>query len=126
QPGPVRVASQELSIGAPLRPGLTVLTVTSTTKAVSVNLDPNRQAVVHVADKVTIGLPTGEFTTGTVTAIGAPVAQDSPDHTRQTVVVPVTVGFDDPAKIGGLDAGTVQVSIATAERANVLAVPIDA
>jgi hypothetical protein len=126
QPGPVRIASLELSIGTPLRPGLTVLTATSTTKAVSVNLDPNRQTVVRKADKVTIALPTGGSTTGTVTAVGAPVAQESPDHSRQTVALPVTVGFDDPAKIGGLDAGTVQVSIATAERANVLAVPIDA
>jgi hypothetical protein len=132
QPGPVRIGSVPAALGTPLHPGLAILAVTSTTKAVSVSLDPNRRGVVHSGDRVTISLPIGRVTPGTVVSVGAPVPPAGPGPaavpggTGPTLTVPVTVRLDDPAAADGLDAGTVQVSIVTAEHDNVLAVPVDA
>src|SRR5579859_1382851 len=51
-PGPVRVSAVSVPRGTPVHPGLPVLTVTSTAKAVSVSLDPSRQTTVHSGDSV--------------------------------------------------------------------------
>lgn len=141
-PGAVRISAVHRSIGAPLQPGADVLTATSTAKAVTVNLDPGRQGEVHPGEHVTITLPAGAGnTTGTVTAVSAPTAGGAGGASNgaggagpnggQTVSgpalsLPVTIGLDDPAAAGGLNAGTVQVSITTAEHDDVLAVPINA
>jgi len=124
QPGPVRVATVPAALGTPLHPGLTILTATATTKAVTVRLDPNRQGTVHAGDRVTITLPAGRTTPATVSSLGAPVS--TVDGQATSTTVPVTVRLDAPADADGLDAGTVQVSIVTAEHDHVLAVPIDA
>jgi multidrug efflux pump subunit AcrA (membrane-fusion protein) len=121
EPGPVRIATVPASLGTPVHPGLEVLTATSTAKAVSVSLDPNRRSAVHVGDPVTVTLPTLATTTGRVSAVGAPVAA-----TNGALTIPVTVALDDPGAATGLDTGTVQVAIVTARHDNVLAVPVDA
>src|SRR5262245_7087037 len=121
---PLRVATRETSVGTPITDGLKLITATSTRKAVSVNLDPSRQSIVREGAKVVISLPTGHTASGTVTATGAPVPESTSDSRR--LVLPVTVGFDDAAAADGLDAAAVQVSIAVAQHANVLAVPIEA
>jgi putative peptidoglycan binding protein len=121
-PGAVRVGAVPAALGTPLHPGLTVLTATATGKAVSVRLDPNRQGVVHSGDRVTVTLPDTRTTPGTVSAVGPPGLAEG----AQTVTIPVTVRLTDPAAVTGLDAGTVQVSIVTAQHDNVLAVPIEA
>jgi hypothetical protein len=123
-PGPLRVATREVSVGTPLAGGRTVMTATSTRKAVSVNLDPSRQSVVRQGAKVLIRLPNGHTANGTVAGIDAPVPESTSDSAG--LVLPVTVSFDDPSAADGLDAGAVQVSLAVAEHANVLAVPIEA
>jgi hypothetical protein len=122
QPGPVRVATVPAALGTPVGPGAPVLTATSTRKAVSVQLDLNRQTVVHQGDPVTISLPNQRTTKGTVVSVGAPVAAGA----AGTLVIPVNVGLVDPGAAEGLDAGAVQVSITTAEHDNVLAIPVDA
>lgn len=106
-PRPVRVGSVPAALGSPVQPGLPVLTVTSTVKAVTANLDPTQQDLVHVGDRVSISLISGTRTaSGTVTAAGA----------RVTISL---AGRED-------GTGPVQVSITTAEHRNVLAVPVDA
>jgi hypothetical protein len=122
--GPLRVATREASAGMPLTDGLRVITATSTRKAVSVNLDPGRQSIVREGAKVLISLPTGRTASGTVTATGAPVPESTSDSRR--LVLPVTVGFDEAGAADGLDAAAVQVFVAVAQHANVLAVPIEA
>jgi hypothetical protein len=121
QPGPVRVATVPAALGTPVGPGAPILTATSTRRAVSVQLDPNRQTVVHPGDRVTITLPNRHATNGTVVSVGAPVA-----NPNGSLAIPVSVGLTDPDAAQGLDAGAVQVSIVTAEHDNVLAVPVDA
>jgi hypothetical protein len=133
EPGPARIATVPASLGTPVHPGLEVLTATSTTKAVSVSLDPNRQSTVHVGDPVMVTLPTLRTAPGRVLAVGAPVgatlgtsAAAGGAASNGTVGVPVTVALDDAGAANGMDGGTVQVAIITARHDNVLAVPVDA
>ncbi len=92
QPGPVRVATVPAALGTPLHPGLTILTATATTKAVTVRLDPNRQGTVHAGDRVTITLPAGRTTPATVSSLGAPVS--TVDGQATSTTVPVTIRLD--------------------------------
>jgi hypothetical protein len=124
QPGPVRIGTVPAALGTPLHPGLTILTATSTSKAVSVRLDPYHQGAVHPGDRVTVTLPGGRTTSGTVASVGAPVSTVDGQNTGTTV--PITIRLDTPADADGLDVGSVQVAIVTDRHDNVLAVPIDA
>jgi peptidoglycan hydrolase-like protein with peptidoglycan-binding domain len=123
-PRRVRVDSVQAALGTPAQPGTPVLTVTSTAKAVTVNLDPAQQDQVHLRDRVSVSLINGtRRTTGTVAGIGSPTAAPTtnPDDPPATTV-PITIALNTP------EAGTgpVQVSITTAEHRDVLAVPVDA
>jgi peptidoglycan hydrolase-like protein with peptidoglycan-binding domain len=115
-PGPVRVAAVPVAPGAPVPPGLELLRVTSTGKAVTVNLDAGHPVPAHLGDRVTVALPDGRTAGGTVAAIGAPVTTGSNPGT------PVTIGLD----VNPPDTGTAQVTFVTAEHDGVLAVPVDA
>ncbi len=138
-PGPVRVAAVPVASGAPVTPGLELLRVTSTGKAVTVNLDANRGSPVHPGDRVTVALPGSRTTTGTVTTVGVPVPAPMPANGAAgngaagnsaagngAAGTPVTVGLDDAEAAHGLDSGTAQVTFADAEHDGVLAVPVDA
>jgi peptidoglycan hydrolase-like protein with peptidoglycan-binding domain len=123
-PGRVRVDSVPAALGTPAQPGAPILTVTSTAKAVTVNLDPAQQDQVHLRDRVSISLVNGtRRTAGTVAGIGAPTTAPAtnPDNPPATTI-PVTIALDTPEE----GTGPVQVTITTAEHRNVLAVPIDA
>jgi peptidoglycan hydrolase-like protein with peptidoglycan-binding domain len=143
--GPVRIRAVPAILGAPLSPGAPVVVVTSTTTAVTVDLDPVRAGSVHAGDAVGVSqLGAGQGArsagvSGRVTAIGAAVAPPgAPGGGSQgggsqgggsgsapvALTVPVTVGVDDPS--GHLTPGPVQVAITDAEDRGVLAVPIDA
>jgi hypothetical protein len=139
RPGSVRIGALVAALGAPLSPGTGILTVSATTTAVTVSLDPSQQAEVHVGDPVSVSLPGGaRSTTGTVVAVGAPVAstatadgsgdrapgQGTP--TAGAVSIPVTIRLDHSTAAGAPGIGPVQVAIASAEDRNVLSVPIEA
>jgi len=147
-PGPVRVGARQAGVGAIAAPGATPFTATSSTRVVSVALDAARQDEARPGARVTIDLPSGRTTSGTVTEVsrvasGAPAAGGSGSAGSGSgsggdgggsgggaagaqPTVTVTVRPDHPAATGQLDQEPVQVELVTDARRGVLAVPITA
>jgi hypothetical protein len=102
-----------------------VLQASSTTRTVSVALDADLQSEVKAGDRVTITLPNGGTTPGTVTSVGkvATVASGTPGG-GSAPTVPVTIQPTDPAATGSLDQAPVLVAITTTVVRDALAVPV--
>jgi hypothetical protein len=124
-PTAARVTSVQATLGG--HAGAPVLTATSTTRQVSVNLNANRQSQVKTGDSVSITLPDGRTTPGTVASVGtvatAPTSTDGTD-TAPTVAMAITPTRSQDT--GSLDQAPVQVAITTATVADVLTVPVNA
>jgi hypothetical protein len=153
EPGPIRVTSVTPSVGESVGGSGsgsgsgsggagTVLTATSTTREVIVDLDASQQSDVKVGDKVTITLPNNQTTPGVVSSVGtvattpssassgsASGSESSPgsgSSGSSTPTVTVNVTPSDPAATGNLDQAPVEVSITTASVNSALVVPVDA
>jgi hypothetical protein len=118
-PSALRVSAVNGSLGSAA--GGTVLTGTSTTPVVTINLDAAQQGEVKAGDKVTITLPDGSTTPGVVSSVGK-VAKGSGSSATITVLVALT----NPKAARGLDQAPVTVAITTASVTNVLVVPVTA
>jgi hypothetical protein len=116
--------------GPPVCGGQAVLTATSPTRQVTIDLDASDQSYVHVGDRVAITLPDNTVTPGVVSSIGkvatVPSANTSGGSGGSTPTVTVEVRPIDPAATGTLDQAPVEVAITTAIVHNVLTVPVDA
>ena len=150
EPGPIRVTSVTPSAGAPVGGGGgTVLTATSTTPIVIVDLDVSQEYLVKPGDAVTIVLPDGTSTVGghietvgTVatcpggSGIGAgggasgsasqPPCESSGSGTSSTATVAVTITLDSTPPGAAFDQAPVNVNITSQTVDNVLAVPVNA
>ena len=128
-PGAARVKELKVDIGAGLSAGTQVLTATSTSPMVTIALDAAQQSKVKVGDKVTIALPNGRTTPGTVSLVGT-VATTPPSTasagSSSTPTVEVDVTPSDPAATANLDQAPVTVAITTSSANNVLVVPVTA
>src|SRR6266496_638164 len=106
-----------------------LMTASSTARTVSVALDADLQSEVKAGDQVTITLPDGSTTPGTVTSVGkvatAP-SNNSGGEGGSTPTVPVTIRPTDPTATGSLDQAPVQVAITSHTVHNALAVPVNA
>lgn len=147
EPGPIRVTSVTPAAGAPVGGG-TVLTATSTTPVVTVDLDVSEEYLVKPGDAVSVVLPDGTTTVGghietvgTVavcpggSGIGAGGAsgsagqspcESSGSGTSSTATVTVTITMDSTPSGATLDQAPVNVNITSQTVDNVLAVPVDA
>jgi hypothetical protein len=146
EPGPIRVTSVTPSIGAPVGGG-TVLTATSTTPIVTVDLDVSEEYLVKPGDGVTVVLPNGTSSVGgrieTVGSVascpggggiglgGGSTAGQSPCQSAgsgnvSTPTVPVTIKLDHAPPGARLDQAPVNVNITTQRANQVLAVPVNA
>jgi peptidoglycan hydrolase-like protein with peptidoglycan-binding domain len=121
-PGALRVTTVPAVLGATAAG--TVLTGTSTTRQVTVQLDATEQAQVKAGDQVVITLPDNSTTPGTVSTIGTVATAGSGSDSSPTIEITITP--DDPAATGSLDQAPVQVSITTGSVANALVVPVTA
>jgi hypothetical protein len=124
-PTAARVVTLQATLGAPASGP--VLEASSTAPTVSVALNADLQSQVKAGDQVTITLPDGSTTAGTVTSVGnvATAPSDNPGGgDRSAPTVPVTVQPTDPGKISGLDQAPVLVSITTDAVQDALAVPV--
>ncbi len=120
-PTAVRVTSLTAILGGPA--GGAALKGTSTTRQVTVELDAAQQSQLKVGDKVTITLPNGRTTPGTVTSVGKVASTPAKDSdTGPTVEVDITP--TDAAATGTLDQAPVRVAITTDTVRNVLVVPV--
>ncbi len=105
-----------------------VLDASSTARTVSVALDPDLQSEVKKGDRVTITLPDGSITPGTVTSVGkvATAPSNTSSGPESGPTVPVHIRPTDPAATGSLDQALVEVGITDQTVKNVLAVPVTA
>jgi Putative peptidoglycan binding domain len=124
EPGAVRITTITPTLGATVQPG-PVLTVTSTTRQVTIELDAAQQSEIKQGDPVVITLPDNSTTPGVVSKVGT-VATASPNDQggSSTPTIEVDVTPTHPAATGNLDQAPVNVSITTASVKNVLVVPV--
>ncbi|MEU9185796.1 peptidoglycan-binding protein [Streptomyces sp. NPDC048484] len=123
--GPVRVQETVAAAGDRATPGGAVLTVTSSERVVQLQVKVSQAALVKQGRKVRIDTPEGSSTSGTVASIAAS-AQTGDDPNDKTPRIGVTVAFDDPSKISGLDKSSATVRLTGETRKNVLSVPVSA
>lgn len=124
--GKIRVESRQLTVGEVAQPGTPVLGYTGKTKLITVTLDMSDQDLVAVDDPVTVTLPDGATATGKVTDIQIVVrpAEDKDGDPKTTLEVRVEV--DEADALEGMDQGSLSVTFAGEERADVLTVPVGA
>jgi hypothetical protein len=113
-------------VGAAAPPGSEILTGTSTGRVVTIDLDADQQDELAAGDKVTITLPDGQTTPGTVSTVGTVATTPSGGNSDSSPTITVLVTPDDPAATGTLDQAPVQVSITTGSATDALVVPVDA
>jgi multidrug efflux pump subunit AcrA (membrane-fusion protein) len=109
-----------------------VVTATSTEHVVSVALDASAEGEVKVGDAVTITLPDGSNTAGTVSSVGVVASassqsgQNGSSGSSTVATIPVTVTLKDPSAAGTLDQAPVTVNITTDTVNSALVVPVGA
>ncbi len=114
-------------VGGAAQPGSEILTGTSSGRVVTIDLDADQQGEMATGDKVTITLPDGQTTPGTVTSVGTVATTPSGNgNSGSSPTITVLVTPDDPTATGKLDQAPVQVSITTGSAKNALVVPVDA
>jgi peptidoglycan hydrolase-like protein with peptidoglycan-binding domain len=123
----VRIDSLTAQPGAPAAAEL--FNYTPVAKAVAAGLNPMEinLAAVKPGSKVTLTLPGGSTTPGTVTTITANTSSDGDTGggsgaPQQTA----TITADDQAAVAAVDSGPIQVTVITETRTGVLAVPVTA
>jgi hypothetical protein len=165
EPGPVRVTAVTPSVGSAVGGGGSeeasggggggggsVLTATSTTPVVTLDLDVSQEYLVKPGDTVSIVLPNGTSSVGghietvgnvatcpsgggTGSGTGAQSGSSSASTstcssggsgTNSGPTVPVTITLDSTPKLATLDQAPVNVNITTQTASNVLAVPVNA
>ena len=119
EPGALRVSQVTGSLGGPASGP--VLVATSDRHVVTIPLYAAMQSQVTAGDEVTVTLPDGSSTPGTVSSVGG-VASGSGSN----ATIPVMVTLTDPGAAGTLDQAPVTVNITTASAKNALVVPVGA
>jgi hypothetical protein len=120
EPAALRVTSLPGRLGGPAAGP--VLAATSDRPVVTIALSTAQESEVAVGDAVSVALPDGDSTPGTISAVGA-VASGSPGN----ATIPVTVTLTRPAAVRSVDLAPVTVYITTASSPGpVLAVPVAA
>lgn len=125
QPTDARVSALKAELGSSIGPGSPVLSITGLDKQVKVNVRLSEQALAKVGGKVSIDLPGGTSTAGTIASVGVPTEVDSQDG-QKSVMIPVVVTLDDPAAATDLQQASVVVNFPSETRENVLSVPVGA
>ncbi len=130
EPGALRIDQVPVAVGAEVAPGTSVLTATSTRQVVTSEIPVAQQASVHPGDHVQItvtGLPGAA--TGTVVHVGRTAAASGQQNGQQngpqqpptiTVIIQVTL----PAAAANLDEAPTGVLVTTADKHDVLLVPV--
>jgi hypothetical protein len=122
-PRALRVRQVTGSLGGPADGP--VLAATSDQHVVTVPLDVSRQGEVKAGDRVTVTLPGGTTTPGTVSSVGT-VATPSGSGGNPVTTIPVIVILADTRAAGTLDQAPVTVNITTGTARGALVVPVTA
>lgn len=124
-PGAVRVKEAAAAVGDHVAPGSPVLSTTGSERVVIFGLDVSESTSVKVGTKVSVDLPDGSSAKGAIASVGK-TAEPGDDPQDKTPKIGVTVSFDDPDKVGGIDQSPVTVNLTGETRKAVLTVPVDA
>jgi hypothetical protein len=155
-PGAIQVTSlgQNAVPGSRAQPGSALLTASSTTPVVTINLDPAQESEVKDGEQVTITLPSNQMTPGVVSSIGTVAttqssgassgsgsstgsdsssgsggstgSDSSSGSASSSATITVEVALSDPKAAAGLTQAPVTVTITTGSVKNALVVPVDA
>jgi multidrug efflux pump subunit AcrA (membrane-fusion protein) len=126
-PTAVRIARVTGRPGGPARPGAPVLSATSTTPEVQMEVDPSQRDALKRGDRARITLPDNTTVTGRLVRFGAVArAPAGQDGNAAALTIPAYVALDHPARAGGLDGAPVQVDITTTGVQDALSVPVTA
>jgi hypothetical protein len=123
-PAAARVTSVSAWLGGAA--GGPVLQASSTTRTVTVALDPDLTSEVKAGDGVTITLPDGTTTPGRVTSVGtvATAPSNNSGGSDSGPTVPLHIKLTHPSAAGRLDQALVEVAITDRTVRHVLAVPV--
>lgn len=137
-PGAAQVSGLGAGVvpGAPATAGSVVLTATSLTPVVTINLDASLQGEVKAGDKVLVTLPDGATTPGVISQVSNVASSSSPSSPSSSsnsgsgngsgATITVTVRLTHPKAAGHLNQAPVTVTITTGSAHNVLVVPVNA
>ena len=123
--------------------GSVVLTASSLTPVVTIDLDASLQTEVAVGNKVSITLPDGSATPGVISQISTVASSSSSSSSSSSgngngngngngsgsgsaATITVLVSLTDPSAAGHLNQAPVEVTITTGSVSNALIVPVDA
>src|SRR5580692_5208355 len=126
--------------------GATVLTGSSLTPVVTMDLDASLQTEVAVGNKVSVTLPDGSVTPGVISSVSTATSSSSSSSSSSSAngsnsgnsgpssggsgssaaTITVVVSLTDPKAAGSLTQVPVQVTITTGSVGSVLIVPVDA
>jgi hypothetical protein len=123
----ITAMGQNTIVGGSAQPGSQILTASSTSRVVTIALDADQQGDVAVGDKVTITLPNGQTTPGTVTSVGtvATTPSNGGNGGNSSPTITVLVTPDNPSATGNLDQAPVEVTITAASAKNAYIVPVN-
>ncbi|MFJ4877359.1 peptidoglycan-binding protein [Streptomyces sp. NPDC088745] len=123
--GAVRVKQANAAAGDQTGPGRPVLTVTGSERVVRFKLAVADAEQAKAGTRVSVELPDGTRAPGRVSSVGR-TASAGDDPQDRTPKIDITVSFDDPDKIKGVDQSPVVVDLTGQTRRNVLSVPVNA
>ncbi|HTV98896.1 MAG TPA: peptidoglycan-binding protein [Streptosporangiaceae bacterium] len=133
-----------VAAGGPASAGSVVLTGSSLTPVVTIDLDASLQTEVAVGDKVSVTLPDGTATPGTISQISTVASASSSSGSSSSqngngngneggsgggsgsATITVLVSLTNPKAAGNLNQAPVQVTLTTGSVSNALIVPVDA
>ncbi|MFF5976850.1 peptidoglycan-binding protein [Streptomyces sp. NPDC012769] len=114
-----------VAAGDRVAPGSPVLTVTGSERVVSFKVPASEAGSAKVGTRVTVTLPDGTRLPGKVSVAGK-TASTGDDPQDRTPKIDITVSFDDPEKVRGVDQSPVTVDLVGETRRDVLSVPVNA
>ncbi|MFE6709586.1 peptidoglycan-binding protein [Streptomyces sp. NPDC057695] len=121
----VRVKEAGAAPGDRIAPGGPVLTVTGSERVVRFRIPVSEAGSAKAGTRVTVRLPDGTALPGKVSAVGR-TASAGDDPQDRTPKISVTVSFDQPEKVQGIDQSPVTVDLTGETRRDVLTVPVNA
>jgi hypothetical protein len=143
-PGAIEVTGYGTAavLGGLAAPGSVVLTASSTTPVVTIDLDAGLQSEVHAGEPVSVTLPDGSTTPGVVSSVSKVATPSSADNSGSgsssssgsggsgssgsSATITVEVSLDHTRAAGSLNQAPVEVTITTGSVSNALVVPVDA
>lgn len=127
QTGAVRVGTVQAQSGDDATGDL--MTVSSTTKKVSIPVDATQVGTMSPGDRVTVTLPDNSTARGTIDVVGSTAATDNSQGDTSgsaPAQLTVTVSLSDTGAVRKLTSAPVQVAFTSETHKGVLAVPVGA